>query len=51
MPNITTSILVFSFAYECVHSYLCDMVFYGTLRLPNDDEVDGIPNSLFVFWL
>ena len=27
MPNITTSILVFSFAYECVHTYFCKRVF------------------------
>ena len=27
MPIITTSILVFSFAYECVHTYFCKRVF------------------------
>ena len=27
MPNITTSILVFYFAYKCAHTYLCEMVF------------------------
>ena len=28
MPNITTLILVFSFAYECgVHTYFCKRVF------------------------